>query len=78
VGRKRRPARGQGRPGDYVVDDQGKTPYIGTDIHEALAVMRRSSDNAVLYRIDEDEEGMLERIRLAFRKGAPVPTVVPF
>lgn len=72
--KRARPARGPRGP--YVIDDRGTIVYDGGNIHRALALMKKASDKAKLYRLDEGEEGVLERVLLAFRKGVPAPTAV--
>jgi hypothetical protein len=64
--------------GRYVVEDDGERLYVGDDIHEAFAMMRTASMAAKMYKLDEDEEGTVQRILLAFRRGLPMPKVVPF
>lgn len=41
-------------------------------------MMRTASMAAKMYKLDEDEEGTVQRILLAFRRGLPMPKVVPF
>ena len=62
----------------YLVEDGDLCLYRGDDIHQAFALMRKASNNAKLYRIDEDEEGALSRVLLAFRRGLPASAMSPF